>query len=299
MTHLQLEVFLNIYETGSFTKAAQKLSMTQSAVSHSIAGLEKVLGIHLFERGHKMVKITEAGTLILPHVREIFNQEAIIRQKTAALLDCETGAIKVGTFPSFMANVLPEFLKAFKRQYPGINVEVFEGGYHEIHEWVHEADIDFGISIESEDHAFIPLMRDPMYVVMPIGHALQQLEVLTVESLSGEPYINVKGYETLLEEIMQNSGVRLNVQYHLHNTYSIISAVEAGLGITLLPEMALPKTTEKIYCTPLHPLFTRMIGIIHRSPSTLTPAAKSFVDFLMTRIGFDKGEKAYDASRKA
>ncbi|WP_036746628.1 LysR family transcriptional regulator [Paenibacillus sp. UNC451MF] len=282
--HLQFEVFLKVYETGSFTKAAEKLNMTQSAVSHSIAALEKNLGIKLFERVNRTVKITQAGISILPHVREIFNQEEIIKQKARGLVDLEFGLIKIGCFPSFIANLLPGLIKKYNEMFPKIEFHVLEGDYNDIIEWVKEGSVDFGISINSSELTFEPLIHDSMLVVMSESHHLRDSPVVTIEDIATEPYINVKGYEKLLNEILRNTEIKLDVKYSFHNTYSIISAVEAGLGVSLLPELALPKHNAKICSKPLYPTFTRTIGTVIRSIETLTPASKSFLNFLSEQL---------------
>jgi DNA-binding transcriptional LysR family regulator len=289
LNHLQLEVFLKIVETGSFTKAGEYLNMTQSAVSHSIASLEKNLGVKLFERIKRTMRLTPAGNVILPHAREIFNQESIIRQKTNKLLNVEFGTIKIACFPSFMTKWLPNLMRLYNRKYPKIDFQILEGDYNEITDWVNDGKVEIGFSIESADLCFEAFVRDSMLVVLPENSPLSHLSNVKLEDIAAFPYINVKGYEKLLDEILVGTGIRLNMKYSLHNTYSIISMVEEGFGVTILPELALPHYKARIHVKPLQPAFIRTIGCIFRSFETLSPAVKTFLSFIIEQL--NSGEK--------
>jgi len=292
LNHLQLEVFLKIVETGSFTKAGENLNMTQSAVSHSIASLEKNLGVKLFERVNRTMRLTSAGNVILPHVREIFNQDSIILQKANKLLNVEFGTIKIACFPSFMTKWLPNLMRLYNRRFPKIDFQIIEGDYNEITDWVKDGKVDIGFSIESADLCFEAFVRDSMLVVLPENSPLSHLSDVKLEDIAKLPYINVKGYEKLLDEILMGTGVRLNVKYNLHNTYSIISMVEEGFGVTILPELALPRYQAKIHVKPLQPPFIRTIGCIFRSAETLSPAVKAFLSFITEQLNSGENDKS-------
>jgi DNA-binding transcriptional LysR family regulator len=281
MTYLQLEVFLMIYENGSFTKTAEKLNMTQSAISHSIAALERDLNIILFDRGKKGVHINESGLLILPHVREIFNQQQIIIQKTMGLMNLELGVIKIGCIPSFTARLLPDLILGYRQKYPKIEFQILDGDYKEIALWIKEGKVDLGISVQQNEVEFLPFKQDPMNIVMSSSHPLANAQHLTIKDLIAEAYINVKGYEIIINQIMEKGGCKLDFTYNLHHNPSIIAMIEAGLGISILPELAIPHDNKKIQTVPLYPAFSRTIGLLLRSVHTLTPAAKSFMDFTL------------------
>lgn len=279
MTLLQLEIFIAIHESGSFTKAAESLSMSQSAVSHALQTLENELDLALFERNKRDVRITEAGLSFLPHAREALNQTRIIEQKALNLKKLDSGKVKIGCFPSFTSHLLPELLVTFRNTYPNIEYLIMEGDYSEIASWVKNGAVDIGFSINPRDGAvFHRLFDDPLYVLMAPHHRLSGQSSLTAEDLSGEPYINVSGYEQLLEAVTKNSPRLLNITYHLHNTFSILSIVRAGLGITISPKLAIPPDAEGIHAVPLAPPFNRSVGCLIRSVATLTPAARAFAE---------------------
>jgi len=285
MTLLQLEIFIAIHETGSFTKAAESLNLSQSAVSHSLQTLEGELGIALFDRSKREIRMTEAGAAFLPHAREALNQTRIIEQKALSLTQLESGTVKLGCFPSFTANLLPELLVGFQAKYPNIECIVLEGDYYDIANWVRNGVVDIGFSIDPRSElSFDPLFDDSMLVVMSDSHPLKDRPTIAVDGIAEEPYINVGGYEQLLDLILQNTSIRLNVKYHLSNTYSILAIVRAGLGVTLLPSLAIPKEATGIVARPLAPAFNRSIGMVTRSASTLTPASLALMNFSKERM---------------
>ncbi|MCR2806006.1 LysR family transcriptional regulator [Paenibacillus soyae] len=286
MTLLQLEIFIAIYETGSFTKAAERLNLSQSAISHSLQALESELGIGLFDRNRREVRITVAGASFLSHAREAINQTRIIEQLASRLTKLETGKIKIGSFPSFTANLLPELLVGFQEKYPSIDYLVREGDYYDIAAWVKIREVDVGFSIHPQnDLHFFPLLEDPIYVVMSESHRLAGRSALSIEHIANENYINVSGYEQLLDMILKAapSSVRLNATFDLSNTNSILSVVRAGLAVTLLPHLAIPSESTGIAALPLTPAFHRSIGLVTRAVSAHTPAARTFTEFVLER----------------
>ncbi|MHA7966307.1 LysR family transcriptional regulator [Paenibacillus sp. CAU 1782] len=285
MTLLQLAVFIAIHEKGSFTKAAESLNMSQSAVSHSLQSLEAELGIELFDRNKREVRITEAGTSFLPHAREALNQTRIIEEKALSLTKLESGKVKIGCFPSFTANLIPKLLLGFHQKHPNIECIVTEGDYCDIAEWVKEGEVDIGFSVDPNNElTFNDLFDDPIHVVMSDTHRLNLQTTINIGSIAAEPYINVRGYEQLLNSILQNSSSRLNINYNLSNTFSIISIVRAGLGITLLPELAIPFDSKGISTRQLTPSFNRSIGLVTRSVSTPAPAVQAFMRYSLQML---------------
>ncbi|KAE9713435.1 LysR family transcriptional regulator, partial [Escherichia coli] len=123
----QYKVFLTVIECGSFTKAGEKLGLTQSGVSHNIAKLESELGIVLLRRNRNGLSLTDAGERVMPHIRQIMYHAALLEQEAALIQGMEVGSIKIGTFPSFSSNVLPRLIHRFTQSYPHIKLELYEG----------------------------------------------------------------------------------------------------------------------------------------------------------------------------
>ncbi|CAN7762560.1 LysR family transcriptional regulator [Paenibacillus sp. LjRoot153] len=279
VTLYQLEVFLAVVKTGSFTKAGDLLFASQSGISHIIAGLEKELGVLLFTRNRDGVKLTETGKQISVHAREIVNQTEQIHQLAAEAIGIQSGTIRIGAFPSFSINVIPGIFQAFRKQYPGVELLLFEGSYAEIESWIKASAIDLGFLSNSCDGLEImQLVRDPLVVVLPTTHPLSKNEVISIEQLEHEPFLLLNsGCESLVISAFQEKALILNTQFEIAENSTIISMVEAGFGVTIVPSMILPVNPENVVVKQLNPPIIREIGLALRSQQIVTPIVDVFI----------------------
>ena len=136
MTLFSYEIFDAVARQGSFNKAAQQLHLTPSAISHAIAVMEAELGFTLFNRGKNGVTMTSYGASLYPSIRAVLNSDEALKQSIARLNGLEKGKVKLGAFNSVCAGMLPGILKGFMAQYPQIEVEVYQGTYDDVKEWL-------------------------------------------------------------------------------------------------------------------------------------------------------------------
>ena len=130
------EIFLKVCETGSFSGAAEALNYTQSGISQMMAGLEEELGVKLFARINRGVTLTDNGTRLLPYVRELANQKNRLRQAAFNINHKVEGKLRVGSFSSITTLWMPEVVHYFKENYPKVSIEILDGNYDEIREWI-------------------------------------------------------------------------------------------------------------------------------------------------------------------
>ena len=142
MTLFSYEIFDAVARQGSFNKAAQQLHLTPSAISHAIAVMETELGFTLFNRGKNGVTMTSYGASLYPSIRAVLNSDEALQQSIARLNGLEKGKVKLGVFNSVCASLLPEILKGFMNQYPQIEVEVYQGTYDDVKEWLRTGQVD-------------------------------------------------------------------------------------------------------------------------------------------------------------
>ena len=279
MTIAQLAVFLKVVETGSFTRAAQALNMTQPAVSHAITGLESGLGVTLFIRDRaKGLILTDAGNRILVHARGILNLVERIRQEATAETGLEKGTIRIGSFPSVSAHFLPRIIGEFRRRHPRIEIVWLEGTYQEVEEWIQSRVVDLGIIVlPNESLDVIPLARDQMKVLLPPGHTLGRERAIRMEQLDGEPLILARGYETPILSLFEQSGIRLRIEFQVINTRTILKMVEEGLGLAILGQLALPGDLPKLQVCDLEPPFWRHFGLACLKFQEASPAVQLFI----------------------
>ncbi|NGQ94387.1 LysR family transcriptional regulator [Brevibacillus sp. SYP-B805] len=279
MTLLQLEVFVAVVEAGSFTKAGEKLNLSQSGVSHAIAGLEAELGISLLTRSRSGVSLTEAGEAVLVHAREVLNRLEQIRQSAAAAAGLQIGTLRVGSFPSVSAKLLPGLLRLFRDRYPGIELTLFEGSYPEIRAWIQAGAVDAAFfPYPEEGLEIVPLLEDELVVVVPDGHPCSSRSELTVGEIAAEPFIMPKaGCEVLVEAAFVNHGYAPNTRFEVADTATILAMVREGLGITVVPRLTLPDSVPGLHVCPLAPRTCRQIGLAVRSLQSPSPAAAAFL----------------------
>ena len=185
------EVFLKVCETGSFSKAAEALNYTQSGISQIMAGLEDELGVQLFARFKRGVMLTDNGKRLTPYIRELVNRKYMLRQAAFDINHKVEGKLRVGSFSSITALWMPQMIHYFKAHYPKVEIEILDGNYDEILDWILHGQVDCGFlsSIVAGELRFYPLWEDPLCAVMPEGHPLAEQENITLPELFQYPLI--------------------------------------------------------------------------------------------------------------
>lgn len=281
MSLARFEIFSKVVELSSFTKAAEKLNMTQSAVSHAVASLESEWGMALLIRDRKKgLMLTEVGQKMLIHMREILNQLEKIKQEVAFASNLEVGTIRIGSFASATACILPKIISKFHKKHPNIEFIFFEGTYDEIIEWFETGVIDIGIVVQQNMNTnlnVLPLIKDKMVVAFPEGHRFQEDETIDIQDLQKEPFIMPKGvYRTHVDEIFSQAKIQPLVRFEVQDCATIASMVQEGLGITIGPELFL-KDQPKIKIGNLKQLNWRSVSLAYPSIQSVSPAVKAFL----------------------
>ncbi|TXL61624.1 LysR family transcriptional regulator [Cerasibacillus terrae] len=280
MTITQFEVFVKVVDTGSFTKAAEELNMTQSAVSHAIKGLEMELGVVLIIRDRRRgLQLSGVGKKILVHAREILNRIRHIKQEATTASGINIGSLRIGSFASASLHLLPKVISIFRSQYPNVDIRLFDGAYQEVEEWLLSYVVDIGFSsITHPDLEFIPLMKDKMVAVLPESHPLRERETLHLTNLENEPLIKTKaGSEEIVNAMFQKENLTQNNLFEVQDAGTIISMVKEGLGITIAPELALPPESTGVIYREIKPTVWREIGLSCPSVKEASPAVKAFI----------------------
>ncbi|MEH7237373.1 LysR family transcriptional regulator [Bacillus sp. JJ1562] len=292
MSIFQYEVFLTVVESGSFTKAGEKLGLTQSGVSHNISTLETELGIVLLLRNRNGIALTDAGERVLPHIRQILHYEKMLEQEAALIQGIEVGSIKIGTFPSFSSRFLPGLIRIFIKKYPGIQIELYEGGYGDIKEWISLGAIDMGfLALPSKEFDTIQLFKGELFVLVHESHRMNTLKRVPVKSIHNEPFIMPKaGCDVLVKRLIRENNVHLNVIFEKEDNNTIISMVQEGLGITIIPEIVLPKNIPNTKVIPIETDLYREIGIAIKSIKLASPSVKKFIEITKEKFKQDQLE---------
>ena len=241
--------FVKTVEYGSFTKAAEMLNYSQSGISRMINDLEKEWKVVLLERGKSGVKLTSDGTNLLPHAKSVCVEYEKLQMEVDELNGLQSGLIRIGTFSSVATHWLPNIIKEFQKVYPNIDYELLLGDYTEIETWILEGRVDCGFLRLPTHTEFetIFLEQDRLLAILPENHPLAQLEKVPVAALCEEPFMLLeKGGKADSIAIFERCNMTPNVRFTTWDDYAIMSMVESGLGISILPELILKRVPYRI-----------------------------------------------------
>ncbi|CEI83652.1 LysR family transcriptional regulator [Oceanobacillus oncorhynchi subsp. incaldanensis] len=281
MSIVRFEIIATVFELGSFTAAAEKLNMTQSAVSHAVAGLESEWDVSLFIRDRrKGITLTEVGQKVLPHIREVLKRMESIHQEIALATNLETGIIRIGTFASASSCLLPKLLAKFQKKHPKIEFKFYEGTYEEITEWLSSGVIDIGFVVKGEANPnfdFVPLIKDDMVVAYHPAHRFQSEDTVDMAELAKESFIMPTGmYQSHVEALFEEAQIKPSIRFEVHDCTTIANMVQEGLGVTVGPELFL-KTQQNIKVSNLTIRNSREVALACQSIAEASPAVKEFL----------------------
>ncbi|MCD1163025.1 LysR family transcriptional regulator [Peribacillus frigoritolerans] len=278
--------FVKAAEFGSFTKAAEALDYTQSGISRMINDLETEWGVFLFERGRAGISLTSDGLKLLPLLKRICNEHEILMTQIEDLHDMQSGMIRIGTFSSVATHWLPNIIRIFKKDYPKIDFELLLGDYTEIESWILNGRVDFGfVRLPSKTELETTFLeQDRLLVVIPQNHPLANCEKFPINDLLNSPFMLLeKGAKAEISEIFEKHHISPQVNFTTWDDYAIMSMVENGLGISILPELILQRIPHKIIAKELEVPAFRTIGIAMREQKSLSLASKRFLEYLSYR----------------
>jgi len=278
--------FIKTVECGSLTKAAMALGYTQSGISHMINDLETEWGFALLDRKSSGIRITSDGMKILPHVQNVCNYHMKLLTEIEELHGLKTGLIRIGTFSSVATHWLPNIIKLFQKDYPNIEFELLLGDYTEIESWIIEGRVDCGFLIlpTKPELESIFLEQDRLLVILPENHPMADCDKFPLKGLLEEPFMLLeKGGKSEISEIFASHNIIPNVHYTTWDDYAIMSMVECGLGISILPELILKRIPYRIVKKELEIPAHRKIGLAVKNSKTASLAVKSFMKYLQYR----------------
>lgn len=258
------EIFLKVCETGSFSRAAEALSYTQSAISQMMAGLEEELGVQLFARVNRGVQLTDHGRQLVPYIREMVNQKDRLRQAAFNINHKIEGTLRVGSFSSVTSLWMPQVIQHFRRHYPKVRVELLDGNYDEIRDWIIHGQVDCGFlsAIVADDLRFYPLWEDPLCAVFPEDHPLSRQQRVTLPELFQYPLIiETPGCDNDIQHLLSRSRCKPEIAYSFRDDALIMAFVRGGLGVTISQELVMRAFAGQVASRPLEPPCSRTIGL--------------------------------------
>jgi DNA-binding transcriptional LysR family regulator len=256
----RLRVLREVAQRGSFSAAAEALSYTQSAVSQQIAALEAETGTALLERLPRGVRLTGAGRTLVEHTEGILAQLEAAEEELAALAGLRGGQLRMASFPTAGAALMPVAIAAFRDSYPEVELTLAEGEPQEIAPRLRAGEFDLALLFEfgraEEDLKRVELLADPMHLTLPRGHRLAGKRTLRLGDLRGEAWVQTSRSSPCARHVVRScheAGFEPNVAFESDDYQTVQGLVAAGVGVALIPELALAVVREDIVVRALSP----------------------------------------------
>ena len=288
MNTQKIRILLTAIDKGSLTKAGQTLGYTQSYLTQIMKAFEDEVGFHLLVKTNRGVEPTEEAKALLPAMRRIIESEEQFEQEIAELQGLHRGTIRIGTYVSTSVYWVPQIIEYFQSNYPQVVFQIEELGHDEMIDGLADGSLDIALMSYPGDKTsidFIPVLEDPMLIAFPPGHELSRYERVPVGKLKDYPFImTYKSYDKDPHRIIEDAGFTPEVRYYSRDDFAVLSMVQRGLGLAILPELTINEFPGDYETRPLDPEAHRTLGIGIRSFEYAGPLARFVIRYIMKNI---------------
>jgi DNA-binding transcriptional LysR family regulator len=283
----RLKVLKEVAAKGSFSAAAESLAYTQSAVSQQIAALEREAGTTLVDRGPRGIRLTDAGRALVAHADEIFARLGAAEAELEAIAGLRGGRVRLAAFPTAGATIIPLAVKAFIAQHPAVELKLLEREPEDAIPMLKAGELDIAMSIgypgvgaahhPTDGIEEIALFDDPMYLAMPVEHRLARKSRTRLNDFADDSWIHsaCKGAcGAVALKALHDAGFEPNIVFETDDYNVAQGLVAAGMGVTLLPEMALANARDDLVIkaigtqAPCRRVLACLVEGAYRSPAT-------------------------------
>jgi molybdate transport repressor ModE-like protein len=269
-----LRVLTAIADSGSFSAAAEEVGITQSGVSQSVRHLENVLGVTLLVRHRRGVSATELGQAVIRDARDAIQAIERMRQRCTAATGLQSGRVRIGSVPSAASRLLPKKLAEFQRLYPNVSVELMEGTDGEVCEWVENGIVDLALSGECTPNAAATVIaKDEFVLVVGHKHRLARRRAARLKEIVRERFLmSASGCEPAIRRIFERDQINPTIAFRVRDADALANMVDQGLGVTIMPRLAVPVKLKSIVCLSIEPRSHRQIVAITKRGQESPPA---------------------------
>ena len=286
MTLKEYQAFILSVENGSISKAAEKIGATQSAFTHLIINMEKQLGFSVMTRNKGGITLTEEGKRIYQTIKDIVEGDKKVKVLADKINGQNSNRINIATFSSVAVKWLPSIMNGFKKLYPETQFSITDGNYDDVSKALEDgvADLGFATLQTTGNTQCHPLVKDRILAILPKNHRLANLQALPVEAFSSEPVISLPE-ETDFDsrKVFASAGIKPNILYRTNDDYAMISMVENGLGICLVPELLLGEN-NKITALETNPPSFRTITLAIPYEKNASPLVLKLSEFILNWV---------------
>jgi DNA-binding transcriptional LysR family regulator len=303
----QLRAFVAVAESSSFSRAADLLALTQPAVSRNVTELELLLGVQLLHRTTREVELTEAGRLLYGNVTRVLEDLDACLLEVQGLATQRKGRVSVASSPTLSANLLPQCIARCRQQAPGVNLKLLDRIQSDVLQSVRSGEVDFGVVIdpsEKQDLHAQTILTEPFCLVSLSSHPLARRKEVHWAELAGSSLVlldHASGSRRLIDAALQAHGATASVVQDVGHTATIYSMVEQGLGLSVVPQLAIPAAWKKqaeasveqgeadhapvLVSRKLVPQVQRGIMLVRRQHRELSPVAHMVWNLIAEEAG--------------
>ena len=287
----QLRYFLAVFREGTFSRAAETLSLAQPSLSEQIRKLESELGSDLFERTSRRLIPTPAAEALRPYAERMLADMVEARARVHDVAALQGGRVRLGVLPSLGAHLMPDAIADFQRRYPSVEMQLVEGvASRTLAMMVEAGEIDIAVVRLEEPAPALNaslLLRDPMLALVPPDHPLAGRRRVWLSDLADEPFLTLKpgyGLRTLMLRLLEQAGIHPRIVLEVSQLDFLRGLVQAGMGVTVLPELAC-SFGEDTRVRIADRGSERELYLVSRAGSAPTPAVRAFTDIVRARTG--------------
>ncbi len=289
VTLRQLRAFIAVAEAQHFTRAAERLDLSQSSVSTLVRELEENLGLRLFDRHTRMLRLTHAGAEILPLARKAMADLDSVLGSSAELRTLGRGRVSIAAASLQAALMLPPVMRRYAEDNPGVKVKLYDVPEHEVIEKVRTGEVDFGLGSDTgaqRDISARLLVTDVFVAVMRPDHAFVRYPQIAWRDIAPIPLIGPPPGNAVREQLdfaLAREGIKLERRYEVALPLTILGMVEAGLGIAVMTSAMsrLARALGLVTRPVVKPRVEREISLLFHADRSLSPAAQNFRDLLL------------------
>ncbi|MFL9997527.1 transcriptional regulator, LysR family [Burkholderia sp. GAS332] len=282
VTLRQLRVFIEVARLQSFSRAGDEIGLTQSAVSRCVRELEGEIGLKLIDRTTREVQLTDVGGNLVSSVSRLLTDLDDALREIREIGEQRRGRVVVAASPTVACRLMPRVVASCGRQFPYVTLGLRDDVQSDVVRKVKSGEVDFGVIIgpfSADDLLSESLMTDSFCVVARDDHPLAARERVAWTDLDGQQLVMLdyaSGSRPIIDAVMQEYGVNATVVQELGHSATVFGLVEAGVGVSVLPWLALPLPAgAALVARPLVPRAERTVELVRRRDRSLSPAAEA------------------------
>jgi DNA-binding transcriptional LysR family regulator len=299
----QLKVFQAVVAQRNFSRAGERIGLSQPAVSRAVREMEEQLGVRLLDRSTREVAPTEAGMRLAGHLDRLLDELDLALQEVRGLAQDRRGRVRVASAPTLSASLMPRCIAACARELPGVEMLMLDRIQQDVLDSVRSGEVDFGVVIDPaspDDLHTETILREPFCLVCPADHPLARRSTVAWKLLAGHPLVlldHASGSRRLIDSALNRyvppgdrsegapptgvASTSARVVQQLGHPATVFRMVEAGIGITVLPTLALaPAVPAGLVARLLTPRMDRSVMLVHRLRRGLSPVAADAWDLV-------------------